>query len=64
MSLSTNLVVEIIEELTIAFGCLRSTTIFGPVPLSTNIGFHMQIRSLPEQILTGSPNSVVCRIQF
>lgn len=51
---------EIMEEFTIAFGYLRSATIFGPMPLSTKIGFHMQIRSLPEQIMPESPNSIVC----
>lgn len=55
MSISTNLVVEIIE-FTIAFGYLRSTTISGAMPLSTKVGFHMQTRSLPEQIMTESPN--------
>lgn len=60
MSLSTSLVVEIIEISTIAFAYLKSTNIFGPMPLSTSFGFHMQIRSLPEQITTKIPNSLLC----
>lgn len=60
MSLSTSLFVEITEVFTIAFAHLKSTNIFGPMSLSTSIGFHMQIRSLPEQIMTKIPNSLVC----
>lgn len=60
MSLSTSVVVEIIEIYTIALPYLKSTTIFGPMPSPTSNGFHMQIRSLPEQIMTKTPNSLVC----
>lgn len=61
MSLSTNLVVEIIETFAIAFPYLKTSNIFGPMPLSTSIGFHMQIRTLPEQITTEIPNFLACK---
>lgn len=61
MSPSTNLVVEIIEIFTIVFPYLKPTNIFSHMPLSTNIAFHTQIRTLPEQITTKIPNFLACK---